>query len=90
MIPPRAEGNDGRWPAELGSYLTIGIQLALPAVLLFLIGLWLDEKYGTTPWLQLAGLTIGITGGFIKFVRTALSLGKKADGAAKQGRGRES
>jgi F0F1-type ATP synthase assembly protein I len=72
-----------RWNELVGTYLTMGAQLALPPVILFFLGQWLDERYGTGLWLRLAGLAIGITGGFIKFVRTATALGEQADTEAK-------
>jgi F0F1-type ATP synthase assembly protein I len=36
------------------------------------LGIWLDRKLGTTPWLTLVGVVIGMTGGFIGFFRTVL------------------
>jgi ATP synthase protein I len=37
------------------------------------LGIWLDGKVGTSgPWFTLAGLVVGMTGGFISFFRTVL------------------
>jgi F0F1-type ATP synthase assembly protein I len=36
------------------------------------LGIWLDRKLGTTPWLTLVGVVVGMTGGFISFFRTVL------------------
>ena len=63
----------------LGTYLTLGMQLAVAVTVFFFLGQWLDTKFGTQPWLLIASLLIGITGGFIKFFRTAIDLGRKAD-----------
>lgn len=37
------------------------------------VGIWLDKKFATTPWLTLLGVVIGMTGGFISFFRTVLA-----------------
>ena len=36
------------------------------------LGIWLDKKLGTAPWLTLVGAVLGMTGGFISFFRTVL------------------
>jgi len=65
------------WASEYGSFLTMGIQLALAVVAFFFLGRWLDGVFGCAPWLMLAGLAVGIVGGLIQFFRVALALGKK-------------
>ncbi len=72
------------WRTSLGPFLTLGIQLALSVVVFFFLGRWLDGKFGTGPWLMIAGLGLGISGGFFKFFRTAISLGKEADEEARE------
>ncbi len=59
--------------------MTQGIQLALAVVVLFFLGRWLDSLWGTSPWLMLAGILIGIVGGLIKFFRTAMEVGREED-----------
>jgi F0F1-type ATP synthase assembly protein I len=36
------------------------------------LGIWLDRKLETSPWLTLLGVIIGMTGGFISFFKTVL------------------
>jgi ATP synthase protein I len=62
-----------------GPYLTMGMELAIAVVGMFLIGRWLDSLWGTDPWLMVVGLAIGVTGGFIRFFRKAIDLGKEED-----------
>ena len=38
-----------------------GFIIALPLVFFALIGKWLDHKFGTFPWLTLAGIALAIT-----------------------------
>ena len=62
-----------------GPYLTLGIQLAMTVVAAFFLGRWCDEKLSTAPWLMIAALFIGCTGGLIKFIRTVTDLAKQDD-----------
>jgi F0F1-type ATP synthase assembly protein I len=68
------------WGRDLAPFLTLGLQLAITVVAFFFLGRWIDGKLGTEPWFMLAGLVIGVTGGFIKFFRAASALGKAANG----------
>jgi F0F1-type ATP synthase assembly protein I len=62
---------------QAGPYLTMGIQLAAGIVIFFLIGWWLDTRYETSPTFKLIGLTVGSIGGMVKFIKSAIELGKK-------------
>ena len=72
--------------AEVGPFLTLGTQLALAVIVFFFAGKWLDDWLGTAPWLMLAGIALGITGGLTQFLRTALKLGQKSDEEAAEHR----
>jgi F0F1-type ATP synthase assembly protein I len=63
----------------MGPFLTLGLQLAISVVVFLFVGRWLDQEFGTSPWLTLAGAALGITGGLIKFIHTAVKLGQDAD-----------
>jgi F0F1-type ATP synthase assembly protein I len=47
----------------LGSYSTVGLELALSVLVGLFGGRWLDEKLHTSPWLTLAGFGFGIAAG---------------------------
>ncbi|MEZ4422901.1 MAG: AtpZ/AtpI family protein [Gemmatimonadota bacterium] len=49
---------------EQGRYLGFGLTWALSTLLFFLLGLWLDGKLGTTPWLSIGGAFFGGGTGF--------------------------
>ena len=73
-----AEGPD-TWRGAGASYMTLGLQLAIAVVAFTFFGRWLDGKFGTDPWLMLAGLAVGATGGLIAFLKQASAMGKSED-----------
>jgi F0F1-type ATP synthase assembly protein I len=62
-----------------GSFLTMGIQLAIAVVGFFFAGYWLDAQWNTRPWLSIAGAVIGAGGGLAKFIHEAMKLGAEED-----------
>ena len=60
-------------------YRTLGIQSAAPVVLFLFVGKYADDAFGTKPWLMVAGIVIGFTGGMIHFFREVIELSKKED-----------
>ncbi|MFH1487825.1 MAG: AtpZ/AtpI family protein [Pseudomonadota bacterium] len=48
----------------LGHLSTIGLTMAISIALGALIGHWLDDKFGTEPWLLLVFLGFGIAAAF--------------------------
>lgn len=53
-----------RYLKELGYFSTIGLSVALAIFIGLAIGLWLDEKLGTHPWLMIIFLILGIIAGY--------------------------
>jgi len=47
----------------------VGLQFAASILLFLFLGMWLDEKLGTAPWLLIAGVFIGGTAGFYSIYR---------------------
>lgn len=60
-------------------YMTLGIQIAAAVVLFLFAGKYADDVFGTKPWLMVAGIVIGFTGGMIHFFREVIELSKKED-----------
>ena len=67
-----------------GSFMTLGLQLAIGIVAFVFLGRWLDGKFGTDPWLMLTGLVLGAAGGLTAFIKQALDLGKQVDREAEE------
>lgn len=70
MKPKEGKKSKGD-PALLayGIYGAVGFQLAATVVGGLLLGQWLDRKWGTLPWLTLAGMVVGMVGGFYNLIR---------------------
>ncbi len=65
-MPPRP---DNDFLLTLGIYGAIGLQLAISVVVGVMAGRWLDERWGTTPWLTIVGMLLGSTAGFWNQIR---------------------
>jgi F0F1-type ATP synthase assembly protein I len=91
MGAPETEGPEtsgpGGWLGAAGPYLTMGMELAIAVVGMFFIGRWIDGLCGCTPWGMFIGLAIGVVGGFIRFIRRALDLGRAEDDAGRKKNG---
>ncbi len=78
-----AAGKKNRAYAQIGPYVSLGIQFAATILVFVLLGWWLDDKLATTPLFLVSGTLIGAGGGFYKLYRTLIDLderGKREDG----------
>src|SRR5258706_7721096 len=57
---------------------SVGLELGLAVIIGVLGGMWLDSKAGTSPWLMLLFLVLGLVAGF----RNVLRAVKRAEAAA--------
>ena len=64
---------------QIGAYITVPFVLAVPPVLGWFIGSWLDKKLGTGPYLMYLFLLIGFVAGFREVFRIVKKFGN--DGA---------
>ena len=58
------EEKDRKLFRMLGALSTVGITLVVATVIGYFIGHYLDGRFGTTPWLTLVFLLLGIAAGF--------------------------
>ena len=49
---------------ELAYYASLGLQVALSIVIGLAIGLYLDKRFHTSPWLMFVFLVFGIAAGY--------------------------
>jgi ATP synthase protein I len=47
----------------------VGLELGLAVIIALLVGMWLDRKLGSEPWLMLLFLVFGLIAGFRNVVR---------------------
>lgn len=67
-----AEGSKRPPLGEAARYAQVGLMLVAPMAALGYCGHWLDRRLGTGPWILLAGLILGMAGGFLNFFRLVL------------------
>lgn len=53
-----------RYIKELAYFSTIGLSVALSIFIGLAVGVYLDQRWNTSPWLTLAFLMLGIAAGF--------------------------
>jgi F0F1-type ATP synthase assembly protein I len=68
MTSPSSRGSQGF--GELGRFAGLGLQFAATIAVLGALGWWLDEKFGTLPWLLVTGVLVGAVGGFVRIVKS--------------------
>lgn len=49
---------------ELAYYSSLGLQVALSIFIGLGLGVWLDQRWETHPWLTLIGMAAGIAAGY--------------------------
>lgn len=54
---------------QLAAASTIGFQVAFSIFIGLGIGVWLDSRFGTFPWLALLFMVLGVVSGFVNYYR---------------------
>ena len=57
---------------------SVGLELGIAVIIALLLGMWLDRRLGTQPWLMLVCLCLGLVAGFRNVLR-AVARADKAD-----------
>lgn len=61
---------------DYAPYLSLGIQLAATILLMVFLGMWLDGKFDTSPYLTLVFSILGIFTGMYHFIKLVTRLDK--------------
>jgi ATP synthase protein I len=72
------ENENGRsnFVVNYGPYLGLGLQLAVTVIVMVFLGIWLDGKFNTKPWLTLIFSFLGIASALYSFLKTVLKSDK--------------
>jgi ATP synthase protein I len=71
-------GDQGAWKA-LGELSSIGLVLVICTVIGLVGGSYADRLLGTSPWLLLLGLALGIAAGFVNLFRSVNRADRELD-----------
>lgn len=67
-------------------YAHLGLELAGAIIVLGLVGLWVDYRWGTGPWGVLGGVLVGAVGGLYLFIKDALAANRQSLADSRAGR----
>jgi F0F1-type ATP synthase assembly protein I len=71
-------GEPSAWKA-LGELSALGFALVVATVIGLAAGYWADRWLGTSPWLLLIGLGLGIAAGFVNLFRSVKRAERELD-----------
>jgi ATP synthase protein I len=75
----KKEGSQGEQKGfinEYGPYMGLGLQLAVTVAAMVFLGIWLDDKFSTSPILTIICSFLGVFAALYNFIKTVLKSGK--------------
>ena len=70
-------------------YSGLGVEFAGAVAGFTLVGYWVDRHFQCSPWGVLAGVLLGLVGGFYNLIRQSLAAVREADRQSRGGDDRE-
>lgn len=77
--PTNEDLQDPWWRPALFLFFELSGWIAGPIIIAVFVGEWLDQRYGTEPWLYLASVGVAFTISTIGIVRGAMKAMKKIE-----------
>ena len=83
------QSNSDRAPSsavQSGGNASLGITFGATVLVFVGFGWWLDDRFGTSPWLLIVGMLLGSVGGIVSLVKKVPPVGgrpKKKEGSQK-------
>lgn len=77
--PRRRLNEAARGYARVQTVAMSGMEFGGVIIVLALLGWWLDDRWGTSPWLVLTGTLVGIIGGLYKLANLQRQMYAKRD-----------
>jgi F0F1-type ATP synthase assembly protein I len=59
-----------------GKHLGVGLQMLVGVALGYVVGNWLDKKYGWAPWGVFVGIMLGLAAGMYLLIKDAIRMNK--------------
>ena len=72
--PPHS-GSSLASAAQSGGNASLGITYGATVLVFVGLGWWLDDRFGTSPWLLIVGLLLGSVGGIVSLVKKVPPVG---------------
>ncbi|MDT9546540.1 MAG: AtpZ/AtpI family protein [Chlorobium sp.] len=73
----RFQDNFGRSVRALSDYIGLGVQIAASFAFFVMLGYWADLQLGTSPWLFLLGVILGMVGMGLVLMKVLKSANRK-------------
>ena len=81
LAQARGESKEGPPNAMMG----VGLQFVVTVLVCLFAGQWLDRKFGTYPWLMIAGMMLGSGLGFWSLIRLSTAGDRRRVGGKVKG-----
>jgi len=78
MIENKNNGSNGvnKTYRELAPYLGLGLQLAATVIIMAFLGIWLDKKFDSGPYLTIICSAFGVFAALYNFIKSVLKQSK--------------